>query len=31
MSHAEYAFVQGSLEWQQAYSEPATFLMGHLE
>jgi len=31
ISHAEYAFAQGSPEWQQAYGELAAFLMMHLE
>lgn len=31
VSHAEYAFVQGSPEWQQAYGELATFLLTHLK
>jgi acetyl esterase/lipase len=31
ISHAEYAFVQGSPEWQQTYSELAHFLMTHLK
>jgi acetyl esterase/lipase len=31
ISHAEYAFAQGSPEWQQAYGELAAFLQTHLK